>query len=206
MEKQRSRLTRANGKAAADMRALFSIVIAASLLAGCETIDKRDDVMMQSGNDYDMVKTDARTIAENERTHIRFEQSACFGTCPAYEMFVTPDDRYYVYPQAHVHRENPYAGELERGSFEKLRALLKSPQYTSLKTDYTCRPVSDMPGSQFEITEEGFNKTVDVYWGCNDPDMPRVKTLFKEAMRLLDLNRTVYKKVRGGEGVDYPKY
>jgi len=63
-----------------------------------------------------------------------------------------------------------------------------------------------MPGSQFELTEEGFNKTVDVYWGCNDPDMPRVETLFKEAMRLLDLNRTVYKKVRGGEGVDYPNY
>jgi len=53
------------------MRALYSILLAASLLTGCETIDKRDDVMMQSGNDYDMVKTDARTIAENERTNIQ---------------------------------------------------------------------------------------------------------------------------------------
>lgn len=188
------------------MRALVAVALAAAFVTGCETIDNRDDVMMQSGGDYDMVKTDLRTIASYERTHVRFEQGPCFGTCPAYEMLITPDDRYYVYPQAHVHREVPYSGELERGSFTKLRALLKSPQYASLKTDYTCRPVSDMPTSQFEITEEGFNKTVDVYWGCNDPDMPRVDALFKEAMRLLDLNRTVYKKVRGGEGVDYPSY
>ncbi len=186
------------------MRTLTALALAGVLMTGCETIDNRDGVMKQSGSDYDMVKTDARTIADDERTHIRFEQGACFGICPAYEMIVTPDDRYYVYPVAHVHRERPYAGELERGSFEKLRRLIKAPEFSTLRTDYTCRPVSDMPSSQFELTEEAFNKTVDVYWGCNDPDMPRVKKMFDEAMRLLDLNRTVYKKFRGGEGVAYP--
>ena len=186
------------------MRALASLAVIAVFIAGCHSVPDRHEVMKKSGSDYDMVDTDARDIAQGERTHIRFKQSVCFGSCPAYEMFVTPDDRYYVYPEAFVHRTRAYSGELERGSFEKLRRLITSPEYRSLKTDYTCRPLSEMPGSQFELTSEALNKTVDVSWGCDDADMPRVTALFDEAMRLLDLDRTVYKKTRGGEGVAYP--
>lgn len=86
---------------------LLAAALILPLLTACEIAPNRDQVMEKSGPDYDMVSTDRRTLMDNEPTHIRFAEGPCYGACPVYEMFVTPDDRYYVYPEKLLHREAP---------------------------------------------------------------------------------------------------
>lgn len=192
------------------MRALASLVFTAGLLMACQSspnasdydraqLDVSERVQDQDSKDYNPRSMDLDTLAELLPSHIRFSQEACFGACPIFDMLITPADRYYVYPQGHVKREFPYAGELDKGTFEKIQALATTPKYLELQSDYRIRSEAceyvrtDAPSSAFLIQSETLSRKIDVYWGCGSNDSKALRTFFDETESLLDLKRTVYR-------------
>ena len=165
MEKIKSLVTRASVSRAVNMagnisgRRLVSSLLMGLMITGaaCTSIETRDEVSAQNLEDYDLTQTDMHGLKEAEGAYITFAEGPCFGACPVYEMLITPDDRYYVYPERFTHREQPYSGELPRGSFNKIHDLTVREPYRSLKADYTpdsgnCgAAATDMPSAKFSI-------------------------------------------------------
>lgn len=162
-------------------------------------LDVSERVQDQNNKDYDPSDVDIDTLAELVPAHIRFSQEACFGACPIFDMLITPADRFYVYPQGHVKRELPYAGELDKGTFAQIQALATSPKYSALQSDYGIRSEkceyvrTDAPSSAFAIQTDTLTRNIKVYWGCGTDDSETLRSFFDDLEGLLDLKRTVYR-------------
>ncbi|MEE9347056.1 MAG: DUF6438 domain-containing protein [Robiginitomaculum sp.] len=182
-------------------RRLVSSLLMGLMITGaaCTSIETRDEVSAQNLEDYDLTQTDMHGLKEAEGAYITFAEGPCFGACPVYEMLITPDDRYYVYPERFTHREQPYSGELPRGSFNKIHDLTVREPYRSLKADYTpdsgnCgAAATDMPSAKFSIQTPAATRSMDVYWGCSTA-RGEVRDFFSQLKTILEVSRTVYEK------------
>jgi len=192
------------------MRGLTSLVLTVGLLTACQSspettdsdrsqLDASERVQDQNSKDYDPSDVDIDTLAAQVPSHIRFSQEACFGTCPIFDMLITPADRFYVYPRGHVKRELPYAGELDKGTFAKIQTLANTPKYSGLQSDYRIRSEkceyvrTDAPSSAFAIQTDTLTREIEVYWGCGTGDSETLRSFFDDVEGLLDLKRTVYR-------------
>lgn len=125
----------------------------------------------------------------NESAAIQISESACFGSCPIYELTVTPDDRYQLDGRRFT-RINGYSdGALAPGSFERMQDLLENANFFSLPENYTfANPdvcpgpqLSDMPSITISYTTPRRMHTVTWYQGCRAPVMRDLRDGLRDA-------------------------
>jgi hypothetical protein len=125
----------------------------------------------------------------NEIEAIQVSESACFGSCPIYELTVTPDDHYQLDGRRFT-RINGYSeGQLAPGSYALMEDLLDNANFFSLPETYTfANPdvcpgpqLSDMPSITISYTTRRQTHTVTWYQGCSAPVMRDLRDGLRDA-------------------------
>jgi Domain of unknown function (DUF6438) len=145
------------------MRA-FILAIALFALAACATTSNTTDI-------------------------IEISEGACYGSCPIYELSVSPDDHYQLNGQRFT-RINGYSeGDLSPGSYARMAEMLDNADFFSIPEDVTYNnpaicpgpPLSDMPSMTITWTTRRGSHTVNWYQGCSNATLRDLRAGLRDA-------------------------
>ena len=126
---------------------------------------------------------------QNAVESIEVSESACFGSCPIYELVVTPDDHYQLDGQRFTRINGFSEGDLAPGSYALMEDLLERADFFSQPANYTfANPdvcpgpeLSDMPSITITWTTRRDVHTVTWYQGCSAPVMRDLRDGLRDA-------------------------
>jgi acetamidase/formamidase len=105
---------------------------------------------------------------------ITLERTACFGTCPMYQVTVTSDGTVTFNGERFTKTTGVAKGKISRESFRQLVAEFEKINYFALPDAYApgtpvCpQRITDMPSANTSIRLKGKAKSVAHYYGCGD--------------------------------------
>lgn len=128
---------------------------------------------------------------------IEISEGPCFGSCPIYDLIVTPDDHYELDGQRFTRINGFSEGDLADGSFQRMREMLEQADFFSLPETYTfANPevcpgpeLSDMPSITITYTTRRGSHTVTWYQGCRAPAMRDLRDGLRDAFGYQDIVR-----------------
>ena len=128
---------------------------------------------------------------------IEISESACFGSCPIYDLVVTPADQYELNGERFTRINGFSQGELPDGSFERMRDMLERADFFSLPANYTFSnpqacpgpEMSDMPSITITYTNRRGAHSVTWYQGCPAPVMRDLRDGLRDAFGYEDIVR-----------------
>lgn len=95
---------------------------------------------------------------------IILERTACFGTCPIYQLTITGDGTVMYDGRDFVLVKGAQTSQISRAQVQELIAAFEQADFMSL-TDYMEQQVTDLPYAITSITRGGQSKTVHHYYG-----------------------------------------
>ena len=104
---------------------------------------------------------------------ITLERTACFGTCPIYDVTIAADGTVSFQGQRFTRLQSA-TGRISRRAFRKLVREFERIKYFSLPDDFTpgtknCpNMITDMPSANTSIYLKGKSKAVSHYHGCGN--------------------------------------
>ncbi|WP_421789540.1 DUF6438 domain-containing protein [Hyphobacterium sp.] len=110
---------------------------------------------------------------------IEISEGACFGSCPIYDLTLSPDDRYVLNGQRFTRVNGLTEGALSEGSYAYMARLLSDADFFNLPSDITFNnpelcpgpELSDLPPFTVTWTTRRGSHTVVWYTGCRNPVM-----------------------------------
>ena len=105
-------------------------------------------------------------------TRITVEETACFGTCPIYELSVQAGGAYQLDARRFTRNDGMRRGQFDAGVFEAMADALIEADFFNLPADITpgspaCGMApTDMPGLIVTARRGGDAHTVRYYHGC----------------------------------------
>lgn len=125
---------------------------------------------------------------------IRFTAGPCFGTCPSYNLRVTPDGSGLIEPQRFTAIPGPTRFTVTPLQYRKLRTALapfRPAQGTARRIGHgeNCtRFATDMPGYVIEWTRGDAQSTrLEFQSGCMDPTYGRLRATIAAIPKMLDV-------------------
>lgn len=119
-------------------------------------------------------------------------RSACYGTCPVYEVEVFADGRVRFTGEEHVRATGVHETRLPLRAVTEVAAAVHAARFDTLGTSYQdaddgCRDLfTDASSLTIGVKREGRTARVNYYVGCSGPDVPaaRIHTLAEAIDRI----------------------
>ena len=96
---------------------------------------------------------------------ITLERTACFGTCPVYELTITGDGTVVYQGTDFVEVKGKQTASLDQAQVQELVSAFEQAHFYALQDTYTNYDVTDNPSAIISITYKGESKTVNHYYG-----------------------------------------
>jgi hypothetical protein len=114
---------------------------------------------------------------------ITLERTMCFGTCPDYKLTITADGAVVFEGRRFVKQEGKaIKSSISQEKLKELMAEFDRVKFFSLEDDYTnnrrvCDGLrTDHPSAVTSIRINGKSKTINHYYGCTGPKVPKELT------------------------------
>jgi hypothetical protein len=111
---------------------------------------------------------------------ITLERTGCFGRCPIYRLTIAADGAVVFEGRRFVkHEGTTIKSAVSQEQLKKLMAEFDRVKFFSLESDYAhdrrvCESLAtDHPSAITSIRINGKTKTVDHYYGCKGPNVPK---------------------------------
>ena len=102
---------------------------------------------------------------------VRFERTACYGSCPAYTLTIHGDGRLQYFGKAHVKETGTREGRMDTDKIKSLLSEFSNANFMEIEEKYSvekCRGrfCTDLPTATTEISIKGVTHRVTHYYGC----------------------------------------
>jgi hypothetical protein len=103
---------------------------------------------------------------------VTLERTACFGGCPVYRLWVSPNGEVTYEGKAHVRRLGPATGKIPMQRLNGLLTELEKAGYFDFANRYTAnepacgRYATDAPSVITSVTLRGRTKRIEHDYGC----------------------------------------
>jgi hypothetical protein len=144
--------------------------------------------------------------ASPEHFEIGLTTSACFGTCPVYQMSVDERGSLHFYGKAWVEKPGAYDADVSATDVKKLYAEILQAGFLHMQDSYLteadgCAIATDAPTSYFSLRADDKHKRVDYYWGC---EIDEQEPVFEKLRGLKDrIESSMLERFLGSRALDY---
>lgn len=123
---------------------------------------------------------------------ISLSESACYGTCPVYDMTLKPDGAYTLNGVKYVRTVGLSEGKLPQEAWSEAETVLRDAGFWKMRPKQTA---DTLPNCMQEApttlvtwrTLEGKEKTLTYYAGCTAPETRQMVADLRAALRFDDL-------------------
>jgi len=108
-------------------------------------------------------------------------RTACFGTCPVYEVEVFADGRVRYTGEEHVKTSGTHEARISPDAVRQLAVAMRAARFDTLRSSYQdvddgCdRLFTDAPSLTIGMKRDGRTKGVNYYGGCSGPAVPSAR-------------------------------
>lgn len=109
---------------------------------------------------------------------IRMVRTACYGTCPIYEVEIQAGGQVKYRGEEFVKLKGVHESEMAPADIELLSNALRQVNFSELQQSYQFEEdgcvnlPTDFPAVSFLVTRDGNTKRVAFYYGCQGPNVP----------------------------------
>jgi hypothetical protein len=104
--------------------------------------------------------------AEDNPLVARMSRTACFGTCPIYEVSVYADGTVEYEGHRFVKDEGKRTAKLTQSQLAQVRAAFEKAGFLKLEGDFACYEMTDMPSANVTYRDGDTERTIHHYHGC----------------------------------------
>jgi hypothetical protein len=116
---------------------------------------------------------------------ITMQRTACFGTCPVYQLTIYGDGRVVYAGTAYVAVQDSRTAQLTPAQVQQLLAAFEKANFFELKNEYTVN-ATDLPGVLTSITWNGRNKKVWHYGAIDQSELNPAPAALTELENTID--------------------
>jgi len=163
------------------MKKLFTVVITALALASCA----------ENGSGG---TAPARDISPFDS--ITLSRTACFGSCPVYDITLQGDGRVTYHGGRFTKLQGQHNETYSAGRFLEVLSVLEMRGFADFDDAYTrdtCQPwATDHPTVKIELKSAAMSKSLEWYTGCRGiKERAQLEGLLDELERILDVERFI---------------
>ena len=112
---------------------------------------------------------------------ISMKKTACYGTCPVYEIQIYSDLSVKLKADQHLDKTGTFESKISGKRLDQIKAMFLEADFFSFKDQYT-KKVTDLPTTYLYFNDSGKEKRVMDYYGAPES----LKSLENEVASLLD--------------------
>ena len=147
------------------MRFLFLIVLSIFLFSSC----KSSKDATKAGSSQERVLL------------ISMKKTACYGTCPVYELQIYSDLAVNLKGEMHLDKIGIFEAKISRGRLEQIQTMFREADFFSFQDKYS-EKITDLPTTYVYFNDSGQEKKVMDYYGAPEA----LKNLEKELSSFLE--------------------
>jgi hypothetical protein len=149
---------------------------------------------------------DDEAWASPERFEIGLTTSACFGTCPVYQMSVDERGRLHFYGKAWVEKPGSYDADVSVTDVKQLYADMLQAGFLRMQDNYVseadgCSVATDSATAHFSLRADDKEKKVNYYQGCFSEQHEAVLAKLRELEEQIE--SSVLERFLGSRPLDY---
>jgi len=116
---------------------------------------------------------------------ITLERTACFGTCPVYQLTIYGDGKVVYEGKAFVTVTGRHTAQISPEQVQQLVTAFKTANFFSLENQYVVG-ATDLPGAWTSITSNGQSKRVWRYGSSDNPELNNAPRSLTELENQID--------------------
>lgn len=149
---------------------------------------------------------DDEAWASPERFEIGLTTSACFGTCPVYQMSVDERGRLHFYGKAWVEKPGSYDADVSIADVKQLYADMLQAGFLRMQDSYVseadgCSLATDSATAHFSLRADDKEKEVNYYQGCFSEQHEAVLAKLRDLEEQIE--SSVLERFLGSRPLDY---